>query len=41
MLAHRLRRWSNIDPALGEHLVFAWQVVLWFLHVTAPPSDYH
>ena len=23
MLAHRLRRWSNINPALGERLVFA------------------
>ena len=23
MLAHRLRRWSNIDPALGQCLVFA------------------
>ena len=23
MLAHRLRRWANIEPALGERLVFA------------------
>ena len=23
MLAQRRRRWANIDPALGEHLVFA------------------
>ena len=23
MLAHRLRRWSNIEPTLGERLVFA------------------
>ena len=24
MLAHRLRRRANIEPALGERLVFAW-----------------
>ena len=23
MLAHRLRRWPNIEPALGQRLVFA------------------
>ena len=23
MLAHRLRRWANINPELGERLVFA------------------
>ena len=23
MLAHRLRRWPNIEPTLGERLVFA------------------
>ena len=23
MLAHRLRRWPNIDPALSERLAFA------------------
>ena len=23
MLAHRLRRWPNIRPTLGQHLVFA------------------
>ena len=23
MLAHRLRRWPNSEPALGERLVFA------------------
>ena len=30
MLGHRLRRWSNITPTLGERLVFAgiWHVVL-------------
>ena len=25
MLAHRLRRWPNINPALGERLVFGGQ----------------
>ena len=24
MLAHRIRRWPNIDPAMGEYLMFAW-----------------
>ena len=27
MLAHRLRRWSNIQPALCECLVFAGQLI--------------
>ena len=26
MLAHRLQRWPNINPALGQHLVFAGHV---------------
>ena len=28
MLAHRLRRWINIEPAMGESIVFAGQLVL-------------
>ena len=24
MLGHRLRRWLNIDPTLGDGVVFAW-----------------
>ena len=28
MLAHRLRRWPNIDPTLVEYLVFAVKVCL-------------
>ena len=27
MLAHRLRRWSNIGPTLGERLVFYGNVI--------------
>ena len=27
MLAHRLRRWSNIETALGGFPVFAWMYV--------------
>ena len=29
MLAHRLRRWSNIKPALGKSIVFAVLLVPW------------
>ena len=25
ILLHRLRRWPNIKPALGQRLVFAWR----------------
>ena len=28
MLAHRLRRWANIKPELGDGLVFAGQDLL-------------
>ena len=30
MLAHRLRRWANIDPTLVEYLVFARLAQHWF-----------
>ena len=28
LLAHRLRRWSNIKPALGQHLVFVGLIIV-------------
>ena len=29
MLRHRLRRWPSINPALGQRLVFVWDVLGW------------
>ena len=36
MLAHRLRRWANIKPALGERLVFA---AMWGEHLVGLQID--
>ena len=36
MLAHRLRRWANIKPTLGQRLVFAWKALAKYLPVFVP-----
>ena len=41
MLAHRLRRWSNIEPTLGECLVFAGMPCLYGAHVNTRKADSH
>ena len=35
MLDHRLRRWSNIEPTLGQCIVFAWWLVYMIMYVFA------